>query len=64
MQTQALGGMGMGSGSVQPFGKRGLTFDHILSRLLGELQKSREMAKELHDLTGAMTYTIPSVDYW
>jgi hypothetical protein len=32
-----------------------LTFDHILSRLQGELQKSRETGAELHNLTGAMT---------
>ena len=55
MQPQGLGGMGgMGSGSVRPSGKSGLTFDHILSRLQGELQKSRETGVELHNLTGAM----------
>jgi hypothetical protein len=36
-------------------GKSGLTFDHILCRLQGELWKSREMGAELHNLTGAMT---------
>jgi hypothetical protein len=30
------------------------TFDHILSRLQGELQKSRETGAELYNLTGAM----------
>jgi hypothetical protein len=45
---------GMGSGSVQPSGKSGLTVDHILSRLQGELQKSRETGAELHNLTKAM----------
>jgi len=55
MQPQGLGGMGgMGSGNVRPPGKSGLTFDHILSRLQGELQKSRETGAELHNLTGAM----------
>lgn len=46
-----MGGMG---GSMRPPGKSGLTFDHILSRLQGELQKSRETGAELHTLTGAM----------
>ena len=55
MQPQGLGGMGgMGSRSVRPPGKSGLTFDHILSRLQGELQRSCEMGAELHNLTGAM----------
>jgi hypothetical protein len=45
---------GMGAGSVRAPGKSGLTFDHILSRLQGELQKSRETGAELHNLTGAM----------
>ncbi|KAI0341540.1 hypothetical protein BDW22DRAFT_1346327 [Trametopsis cervina] len=55
MQPQGLMGMGgMGGGARQP-GKSGLTFDHILSRLQGELQKSRETGAELHSLTGAMT---------
>ena len=55
MQPQGLGGMGgMGSGSVRPLGKSGLTFDHILSRLQGKLQKSRKMGAELHNLSGAM----------
>jgi hypothetical protein len=54
MQPQGLMGMGgMGGGARQP-GKSGLTFDHILSRLQGELQKSRETGAELHSLTGAM----------
>jgi hypothetical protein len=44
----------MGSGNVRPLGKSGLTFDHILSQLQGELQKSRETGAELHNLTGAI----------
>lgn len=40
---------------MRPPGKSGLTFDHILSRLQGELQKSRETGAELHTLTNAMT---------
>ena len=46
-----MGGMG---GNVRVPGKSGLTFDHILSRLQGELQKSRETGAELHSLTNAM----------
>jgi hypothetical protein len=44
-------------GSMRPPGssaKSGLTFDHILSRLQGELQKSRETGAELQGLNGAM----------
>ncbi|KAJ3808060.1 hypothetical protein F5876DRAFT_90246 [Lentinula aff. lateritia] len=51
-QGISMGGMG---GSMRPPGKSGLTFDHILNRLQGELQKSRETGAELHTLTGAMT---------
>lgn len=49
-----LAGMGGMGGSMRPPGKSGLTFDHILTRLQGELQKSRETGAELHSLTGAM----------
>lgn len=54
MQAHGLVGMGGMGGSTRPPGKSGLTFDHILSRLQGELQKSRETGAELHSLTGAM----------
>jgi hypothetical protein len=54
LQQQGLAGMGGMGGSMRPPGKSGLTFDHILSRLQGELQKSRETGAELHSLTGAM----------
>jgi hypothetical protein len=55
MQATGLGWMGgMGRGDVRPPGKSGLTFDHILSCLRGELQKSRETGAELHNFTGAM----------
>ncbi|KAI9461341.1 hypothetical protein HD554DRAFT_2028256 [Boletus coccyginus] len=54
LQSQALGGMGGMGGSMRPPGKSGLSFDHILSRLQGELQKSRETGAELHSLTTAM----------
>lgn len=47
-------GMGGLGGSVRPPGKSGLSFDHVLSRLQGELQKSRETGAELQSLTGAM----------
>lgn len=55
MSQQGIAGMGGMGGSMRPPGKSGLTFDHILSRLQGELQKSRETGAELHTLTGAMT---------
>ncbi|EGO28959.1 hypothetical protein SERLADRAFT_456237, partial [Serpula lacrymans var. lacrymans S7.9] len=51
IQSQGLGGLG---GSMRPPGKGGLTFDHILSRLQGELQKSRDTGAELHSLSNAM----------
>lgn len=54
MAQQGLVGMGGMGGSMRPPGKSGLTFDHILSRLQGELQKTRETGTELHSLTGAM----------
>ncbi|KAG2336481.1 hypothetical protein BDR05DRAFT_1005836 [Suillus weaverae] len=40
--------------SMRPLGKNGLSFDHILSRLQGELQKSRETGAKLHSLSTAM----------
>ncbi|KAF8881790.1 hypothetical protein BD779DRAFT_1473265 [Infundibulicybe gibba] len=43
-----------GMAHMRPPGKSGLTFDHILSRLQGELQKSRETGSELQNLNGAM----------
>ena len=52
MKVHGCGRMGgMGSRNVRPPEKRGLTFDHVLSRLEGELQKSRETGAELHNLT-------------
>ncbi|KAI0266572.1 hypothetical protein BC834DRAFT_969573 [Gloeopeniophorella convolvens] len=54
IQQQGLMGMGGMGASMRAPGKTGLTFDHILSRLQGELQKSRETGAELHSLTGAM----------
>jgi hypothetical protein len=51
---QGLAGMGGMGGSMRPPGKSGLSFDVILSRLQGELQKSRETGAELNTLTGAM----------
>ncbi|KAJ8091227.1 hypothetical protein PM082_004203 [Marasmius tenuissimus] len=54
MSQQGMAGMGGMGGSMRPPGKSGLTFDHILNRLQGELQKSRETGAELHSLTGAM----------
>ncbi|KAF7290536.1 Glycosyltransferase family 69 protein [Mycena indigotica] len=49
-QHQPLGGMG---GSMRPPGK-GISFDVILSRLQGELNKSRETGQDLQTLTSAM----------
>lgn len=54
IQQQTLGGMGGMGANMRVPGKSGITFDHILSRLQGELQKSRETGAELHSLTGAM----------
>ncbi|KAJ4471977.1 hypothetical protein J3R30DRAFT_3522382 [Lentinula aciculospora] len=54
LSQQGISGMGGMGGSMRPPGKSGLTFDHILNRLQGELQKSRETGAELHTLTGAM----------
>jgi hypothetical protein len=54
LAQQGLTGMGGMGGSMRPPGKSGLTFDHILSRLQTELQKSRETGAELHTLTGTM----------
>jgi hypothetical protein len=46
----------MGGGGLSGrAGKSGLTFDHILSRLQTELQKSRETGAELSTLTSVMT---------
>jgi hypothetical protein len=48
MQPRGLGEIdSMRSRSVRPSGKSGLTFDHILSQLRGELQKSCETSAEL-----------------
>ena len=54
LQPQGLQGMGGMGGNVRVPGKSGLTFDHILSRLQGELQKSRETGAELHSLSGGL----------
>ncbi|KAI0826980.1 hypothetical protein BC628DRAFT_1434503 [Trametes gibbosa] len=54
LQPQGLVGMGGMGGNVRVPGKSGLTFDHILSRLQGELQKSRETGAELHSLNSGL----------
>jgi hypothetical protein len=51
---QGLTGMGGMGRSMRPPGESGLSFDVILSRLQGELQKSRETGAELNTLTGVM----------
>ena len=55
LQPQGLSGMGGMGGNMRAPGKSGLTFDHILSRLQGELQKSRETGAELHSLSSGLT---------
>ena len=50
LAQQGLGGMGV----MRPPSKSGLSFDVILSRLQGELQKSKQTGHELDTLTGAM----------
>jgi hypothetical protein len=50
LAQQGLGGMG----GMRPPGKTGLSFDVVLSRLQGELQKSKQTGHELDTLTGAM----------
>ncbi|KAJ7248253.1 SMAD/FHA domain-containing protein [Mycena haematopus] len=50
---QGLAGLGsMGAGARAP--GRGLTLDHIFSRLQAELAKSRETGRDLQVLTGAL----------
>ncbi|KAF7430679.1 hypothetical protein PC9H_006388 [Pleurotus ostreatus] len=49
-----IGMSGMG-GSMRAPGKSLLTFKHILNRLQGELQKSRETGTELQSLNGTMS---------
>ncbi|PPQ97674.1 hypothetical protein CVT26_002486 [Gymnopilus dilepis] len=51
LAQQGLGSMG----GMRPPGKTGLSFDVVLSRLQGEVQKSRETGAELSSLTSAMT---------
>lgn len=46
----ALGGMT----SRRPPDKGGITFDHVLSQLQGELQKCRDTSTELHSHSNAM----------
>lgn len=53
-QTNGIAGMGGMGGGMRPAGKSGLTFEHILNRLQGELQKSRETGAELGAVAGAM----------
>ncbi|KAF9530308.1 hypothetical protein CPB83DRAFT_851363 [Crepidotus variabilis] len=50
LAQQSLGGLG----GIRTPGKTGLSFDVVLSRLQGELQKSRETTAELNSLTGTM----------
>ncbi|KAF5349358.1 hypothetical protein D9758_011785 [Tetrapyrgos nigripes] len=54
LAQQGIAGMGGMGGSMRPPGKSGLTFDHIINRLQGELQKSRETGAELHTVATTM----------
>ncbi|KAJ7233501.1 hypothetical protein B0H12DRAFT_1058711 [Mycena haematopus] len=54
MPHPGLNGMGGMGASMRAPGKSGLTFDHILSRLQGELAKSRETGQDLQTLSGAI----------
>ncbi|KAL1726365.1 hypothetical protein EV714DRAFT_254983 [Schizophyllum commune] len=45
----------LGGPNMRPPGKSTISFEHILNRLQGELQKSRETGAELHTITGAMS---------
>ena len=54
MQPRGLVSMGGMGDSIRSPGKIGLTFNHILSCLQGELQKSCETGAELHSLNGLM----------
>ncbi|OCH86578.1 hypothetical protein OBBRIDRAFT_761124 [Obba rivulosa] len=54
LQAQGLTGLGSMGQNVRAPGRSGLTFDHILSRLQGELQKSRDTGAELHAATGSL----------
>ncbi|KAF9492738.1 hypothetical protein BDN71DRAFT_1509189 [Pleurotus eryngii] len=49
-----IAGMGGMGGGMRAPGKSGLTFGHILNRLQGELQKSRETGTELQSLNWTM----------
>ena len=56
---------GMASGNVRPPDKSELKFDHVLSRLEGELQKNHVIAAKFHHLTCVATISmIRSVDLW
>ncbi|KAF4598992.1 hypothetical protein EYR40_006080 [Pleurotus pulmonarius] len=50
-----IAGMGAMGGGMRAPGKSGLTFEHILKRLQGELQNSRETGTELQSLNGTMS---------
>ena len=54
MQLQGLIGMGSIGGSMHLPSKSSLTFNHILSCLQGELQKSCKIGAELHSLNSSM----------
>ena len=54
-QANGLSGIGGLGGGMRPPGKSsGLTFDHIISRLQGELSKSRETGTDLNNVSGSI----------
>ncbi|KAL4073464.1 hypothetical protein J3A83DRAFT_4228791 [Scleroderma citrinum] len=54
LQSQSVGNMGSMGANMRAPGKSGLSFDHILSRLQGELQKSRDTNNDLQNLSNSM----------
>ena len=54
-QANGLSGIGgLGGGMRQPGKSSGLTFDHIVSRIQGELNKSRDVSAELNNVTSSI----------
>jgi hypothetical protein len=55
MQPVRFGGWGRWARMLDPRRRVGLRFDHILCQLQDELQKSREMRDELHNVSAAIS---------
>jgi len=55
MNHMALNSMGgLGGSTRAPGARSGLSFEHIMSKIQSELQKSRDTGSELHGLANAM----------